>query len=146
MIVGHSSLSVVPMISWRRTHVPSMSLDSSKPNRVFSTGSHRSMPTRAIFSDSIICSRPERYGRVHYAQSADNNFKDTDMSVWDHQPPVAARIFSGTVYSNINTASGIIENASEVGLSEAMISEAASGEHMTFPAGTDLRRFSTWDR
>lgn len=61
-----------------------------------------------------------------YAQSADNNFKDTDMSGVGSLNPSSSRsdILWGTVYSNINTASGIIENASEVGLSEAMISEA----------------------
>jgi len=61
-----------------------------------------------------------------YAQSADNNFKDTDMSGVGSLNPTSSRSDAlwGTVYSNINTASGIIENASEVGLSEAMISEA----------------------
>lgn len=61
-----------------------------------------------------------------YAQSADNNFKDTDMSGVGSLTPSSSRSDAlwGTVYSNINTASGIIENASEAGFSEALISEA----------------------
>jgi hypothetical protein len=61
-----------------------------------------------------------------YAQSADNNFKDTDMSGVGSLNPSSSRsdVLWGAVYSNINTASGIIENAAEVGLSEALISEA----------------------
>ena len=61
-----------------------------------------------------------------YAQSADNNFKDTDMSGVGSLNPSSSRSDAlwGSVYSNINTASGIIENAAEVGLSEALISEA----------------------
>ena len=61
-----------------------------------------------------------------YAQSADNNFKDTDMSGVGSLNPSSSRSDAlwGTVYSNINTASGIIENASEVVLSEELISEA----------------------
>lgn len=61
-----------------------------------------------------------------YAQSADGNFKDSDLSgvgeiqstshpssiPWDHGFPA------------INTASGIIENAAAVGLSDALIAEA----------------------
>lgn len=61
-----------------------------------------------------------------YAQSADNNFKDTDMSGVGSLTPSSSRSDAlwGTVFSNINTANGIIENASEVGLTEAKISEA----------------------
>ncbi len=61
-----------------------------------------------------------------YAQSADNNFKDTDMSGVGSLNPSSSRSDAlwNAVYSNINTASGIIENASEVGLSEELISEA----------------------
>lgn len=61
-----------------------------------------------------------------YAQSADNNFKDTDMSGVGSLTPSSSRSDAlwGAVYSNINTASGIIENAAEVGLSEALIAEA----------------------
>lgn len=61
-----------------------------------------------------------------YAQSADNNFKDTDMSGVGSLNPSSSRSDAlwGAVFSNINTANGIIENATEVGLSEALISEA----------------------
>lgn len=61
-----------------------------------------------------------------YAQSADNNFKDTDMSGVGSLNPSSSRSDAlwGAVFTNINTASGIIENASEVGLTESLISEA----------------------
>lgn len=61
-----------------------------------------------------------------YGQSADNNFKDTDMSGVGSLNPSSSRsdVLWGAVFSNINTASGIIENAAEVGLSEALIAEA----------------------
>ncbi|RNC65535.1 RagB/SusD family nutrient uptake outer membrane protein [Proteiniphilum sp. X52] len=61
-----------------------------------------------------------------WAQSADGNFKDADMSGVGSLTPQTSRSDAlwGAVYSNINTASGIIEEASLVGFSEAMISEA----------------------
>lgn len=61
-----------------------------------------------------------------YAQSADNNFKDTDMSGVGSLTPTSSRsdVLWGAVFTNINTANGIIENASEVGLAESLISEA----------------------
>lgn len=61
-----------------------------------------------------------------WAQSADGNFKDMDMSgqgeisVTTHP----TSIVWGNVFSNINTANGVIENASEVGLSPSLIAEA----------------------
>lgn len=61
-----------------------------------------------------------------WAQSADGNFKDMDMtnvgriSVTSHPTSIVWNV----VYSNINTANGVIENASEVGLSPALIAEA----------------------
>jgi hypothetical protein len=61
-----------------------------------------------------------------WAQSADGNFKDMDMtdvgriSVTTHP----TSIVWGNVYSNINTANGVIENAMEVGLSPSLIGEA----------------------
>lgn len=61
-----------------------------------------------------------------YAQSADGNFKDMDMSgvgqVTSTSFPTS--IPWGESFSDINTASGIIENASAVGLSDALIAEA----------------------
>lgn len=63
---------------------------------------------------------------VTYAQSADGNFKDMDMSgvgqVTSTSFPTS--IPWGESFSDINTASGIIENASAVGLSDALIAEA----------------------
>jgi hypothetical protein len=61
-----------------------------------------------------------------YAQSADNNFNDSDMSGVGSITPTSSRSDAlwNTAYSNINTASGIIENAASVGLSEGLISEA----------------------
>ncbi len=61
-----------------------------------------------------------------YAQSADGNFLVADLtgqgelnSTW-----YPAAILWGTAFGNINTASGIIENAQEVGISDALIAEA----------------------
>lgn len=61
-----------------------------------------------------------------WAQSADGNFRDSDMSGVGSLTPQSSRSDAlwNAVYSNINTASGIIEEASEVGFSEALISEA----------------------
>ena len=61
-----------------------------------------------------------------YAQSADGNFKDMDMSS-------AGKITStsfptsipwGESFSDINTASGIIENGTEVGIAASLLAEA----------------------
>lgn len=61
-----------------------------------------------------------------YAQSADANFKDMDMSdagkVTSTSFPTS--IPWGESFSDINTASGIIENASKVGIAASLIAEA----------------------
>ena len=61
-----------------------------------------------------------------YAQSADGNFLVADLtgqgelnSTW-----YPAAILWDVAYGDINTASGIIENATEVGISDALIAEA----------------------
>lgn len=62
-----------------------------------------------------------------YAQSADGNFKDHDLSGVGSLISTTSRsdVLWGTAFSNINTASGIIENAEAVGtISPAMIAEA----------------------
>lgn len=62
-----------------------------------------------------------------YAQSADGNFKVMDIS---GQGNITSTATGGTgtlwdnAFSSINTASGIIENASEVGLAASLIAEA----------------------
>lgn len=63
---------------------------------------------------------------VTWAQSADGNFKDMDLSGEGQLTPSSSRadVLWGAAFSNINTASGIIENASAVGLSDALIAEA----------------------
>ena len=63
---------------------------------------------------------------VTYAQSADQNFLVMDVSGQGNITPQDSRadVLWGTAFSNINTASGIIENAGEVGISEALTSEA----------------------
>jgi len=63
---------------------------------------------------------------VTYAQSADGNFKDMDLSGVGQLTPSSSRadVLWGAALSNINTASGIIENASEVGVSDALVAEA----------------------
>ena len=63
---------------------------------------------------------------VTYAQSADANFKDMDLSGVGSITPSSSRadVLWGTAFPNINTASGIIENAAAVGVSDALIAEA----------------------
>lgn len=63
---------------------------------------------------------------VTYAQSADGNFKDADLSGVGQLTASTSRSDAlwGTAFANINTASGIIENAAEVGISDALIAEA----------------------
>lgn len=77
---------------------------------------------QAYFYNTTITGTDE----VTYAQSADANFKDMDLSGVGDITPSSSRadVLWGTAFSNINTASGIIENASEVGVSDALIAEA----------------------
>lgn len=82
--------------------------------------------TRWIFGQYFYAAAQNGTDESTYAQSADNNFKDTDMSGAGSLTPSTSRSDAlwGAAFSNINTASGIIENAAAVGLSEAMIAEA----------------------
>lgn len=61
-----------------------------------------------------------------YAQSADGNFKDADLSGVGSLTATSSRsdVLWGAAFPNINTASGIIENAPEANVSDAMIAEA----------------------
>src|SRR5690242_12898822 len=61
-----------------------------------------------------------------YAQSADANHRDMDMSSVSNLSSTSSRsdVLWGTAFSNINTASGIIENGAGVGVSAALIAEA----------------------
>lgn len=61
-----------------------------------------------------------------YGQSADQNFKDMDFTGVGSVTPSSSRsdVLWGAAFSNINTASGIIENAQAVGISAALIAEA----------------------
>ncbi|MCS3801570.1 RagB/SusD family nutrient uptake outer membrane protein [Niastella sp. OAS944] len=61
-----------------------------------------------------------------WGQQADGNFKDHDLSGVGQLTPSTSRsdVIWGTAFSNINTANGIIENASIVGLSAAQSAEA----------------------
>lgn len=62
-----------------------------------------------------------------YAQSADSNFKDMDYSGVGSVTPSSSRtdVLWGNAFVNINTASGIIENAAAIGtIPNSMISEA----------------------
>jgi hypothetical protein len=62
-----------------------------------------------------------------WAQSADGNFKDADLSGVGNLNPASSRsdVLWGTAFSNINTASGIIENAQAVGtISASLVAEA----------------------
>jgi hypothetical protein len=61
-----------------------------------------------------------------YGQSADGNFKDADLSGAGSLTSSSSRsdVLWNNVFTYINTASGIIENATEAGLKEEIISEA----------------------
>lgn len=61
-----------------------------------------------------------------YAQSADGNFKDADLSGVGSLTASSSRsdVLWGTAFSNINTADGVLENGSKVGVSEALLAEA----------------------
>lgn len=64
---------------------------------------------------------------VTYAQSADENFKVMDMSGQGAITSTTSRadVLWGVAFTNINTASGVIENAAQVeGVSDALIAEA----------------------
>ena len=61
-----------------------------------------------------------------YAQSADGNFKDADLSGVGSMTPnnsIAGGCW-GTAFANINTASGIIENGAEAGIDASLLAEA----------------------
>ena len=61
-----------------------------------------------------------------YAQSADGNFKDADLSGVGQM--VSTNSIAGgcwgTAFANINTASGIIENGAAAGIDDALLAEA----------------------
>ena len=61
-----------------------------------------------------------------YAKSADGNFKDADLSGVGSLTASSSRsdVLWGTAFSNINTANGVLENGSKVGVSEALLAEA----------------------
>lgn len=63
-----------------------------------------------------------------WAQSADNNFKDADLSegVGEGITPTSSRSDAlwGTAFANINTCNGVIENATAAGMDPALIAEA----------------------
>lgn len=61
-----------------------------------------------------------------YAQSADGNFEDADLSGVGSLTASSSRsdVLWGTAFSNINTANGVLENGSKVGVSEALLAEA----------------------
>ena len=61
-----------------------------------------------------------------YAQSADGNFKDADLSGVGSLTASSSRsdVLWGTAFSNINRANGVLENGSKVGVSEALLAEA----------------------
>lgn len=61
-----------------------------------------------------------------WAQSADGNFKDADLSGVGQMVPtnsIAGGCW-GAAFSNINTASGIIENGAAAGMDDALLAEA----------------------
>ena len=61
-----------------------------------------------------------------YAQSADGNFKDADLSGVGQVVPTSTVAGGawGTLFANINTCNGIIENGTEAGMDDALLAEA----------------------
>ena len=61
-----------------------------------------------------------------YAQSADGNFKDADLSGVGQMTSTSSRSDAlwGNAFTNINTASGVIENGEAAGVNPALIAEA----------------------
>jgi len=61
-----------------------------------------------------------------WANSADGNFKDADMTSGGTMTPSTSRadVVWNNAFPNINTASGVIENAEAVGLAPSLIAEA----------------------
>ena len=61
-----------------------------------------------------------------YAQSADGNFKDADLSGVGSVKPTSTVAGGawGTLFANINTASGVIENGEAAGINAALLAEA----------------------
>jgi len=82
----------------------------------------RNLYGQAYYYNSLITGTDE----ATYGASADGNFKDMDLSgagsIISTSYPTS--ILWSTVFPNINTASGVIENAGEVGIAESLISEA----------------------
>jgi hypothetical protein len=84
----------------------------------------RYMYGQAYYYNSLLTGTDE----VTYAQSADQNFKDMDLSGAGSITPLSSRsdVLWTTAFPNINTASGIIENAAAVGtISDALVAEAS---------------------
>mgnify|MGYP005666939877 CR=1 FL=1 len=86
-------------------------------------GHMRYLYGQAYYYNSLLTGTDE----ATYAQSADGNFKDMDLSgagsLTSTSYPI--QILWNEAFPNINTASGIIENAIEVGsISDALIAEA----------------------
>ena len=61
-----------------------------------------------------------------YAQSADGNFKDADLSGVGSLTPTSSVAGGawGTLFANINTCSGVIENGETAGIDPALLAEA----------------------
>ena len=61
-----------------------------------------------------------------YAQSADGNFKDADLSGVGNLDASTSRsdVLWGQAFSNINTASGVIENGESAGMDASLLAEA----------------------
>lgn len=78
---------------------------------------------QAYYYNSLLTGTDE----ATWAQSADQNFKDHDLSGAGSLTPLSSRsdVLWTTMFPNINTASGIIENAAVVGtISNSLVAEA----------------------
>ncbi len=77
---------------------------------------------QAYYYNSVLTGTDE----ATWAQSADGNFRDADMSGVGNITPTTSRsdVLWDNSYYNINTASGIIEYGGEVGVADVLIAEA----------------------
>ena len=82
----------------------------------------RNLYGQAYYYNSLITGTDE----ATYAQSADGNFKDMDMSGVGSITPTSfpTSILWNNSYISINTANGIIENGAAVGVAESLLAEA----------------------
>jgi hypothetical protein len=116
----------------------SKSILDEQPRSIFTPEYFKTQAGVAGGVTSLYSNLRNMYGQAYYyntletgtdeatwGQSADANFKDMDLSGVGSVTPAGSRsdVLWGNVFPNINTASGIIENATAVNLSKAGTSD-----------------------